>query len=400
MRILFVHERFGALGGAESNARLTAAALAQRGHEIGLLHGPSTGKDEQTWKQVFPARFSLPSSSPRQPVREALEGFDPAVLYVHKLADLDAIEALLAGGRPLVRMVHDHDIYCMKSYKYAFFSRRICQRSFGPHCLFPCGAFFARSRDSLLPVKFVSYTAKKRELELNRRFDQLIVVSRYMRQELLGNGFSPGQIRVLAPVPAMGDQAIRSSFSDRNLILFAGQIIRGKGVDVLLEALSLVTLPFECRIVGDGNHRAYCERLCRKLGLSKRVTFHGFVPQPALIQFYRECSVVAVSSVWPEPIGTIGLEAMRYALPIVAFDAGGIEDWLLDGQNGYLVSWMDRRQFATRLEQLLADKPLARSMGERGCQLAAERFGFDQYIANLENLFVEVCRNPRRNGGV
>ena len=90
--------------------------------------------------------------------------------------------------------------------------------------------------------------------------------------------------------------------------------------------------------------------------------------------------VVALSSVWPEPIASIGLEVRRYALPVVAFDAGGIKGWLLDGHNGYLVPWMDREQFATRLKQLLTDKPLAQKFGENGLKLVSERYDFAQYI--------------------
>ena len=44
-----------------------------------------------------------------------------------------------------------------------------------------------------------------------------------------------------------------------------------------------------------------------ELGLADRVKFKGFVPQEELKTYYRECSVVALSSVWPEPIATIGL---------------------------------------------------------------------------------------------
>jgi glycosyltransferase involved in cell wall biosynthesis len=306
------------------------------------------------------------------------------------MADLDVIETLLESGVPLVRMVHDHDIYCMRSYKYDYFTRKICTRSVGPHCVFPCLASVARDRDGGFPLKWVSYSDKKREVALNRRFNRMNVVTTYMRDELLKNGFDPGRIEIHAPVPRMGDPNLRSSFSDRNLILYAGQIIRGKGVDVLLESLALLKSNFECVILGDGNHRAHCEALSRKLGLEARVTFKGFVPQEELKAYYRECSVVALSSLWPEPIATIGLEVMRYALPVVAFDAGGIRDWLLDGHNGYLVPWMDRQKYASRLDQLLADKPLARQLGENGLRLVSERYDFDQYIVDLETMFERV----------
>ena len=396
MKILFSHERFGALAGAEANAFITATELGKKGHEIGILHGPATGKNESGWNETFPNRYSLQSAAtPKESAIQALREFQPDVVYVHKLAELDAIEALLDSGVPLVRMVHDHDIYCMRSYKYDYKSRKICTRSASPYCIFPCMAFVARNRDGGFPLKYVSYLQKKREIALNQRFKRMVVVTTYMRDELLNNGFDGSRIEIHAPVPRSGDSSIRSSFSDRNLIIYAGQIIRGKGVDVLLEALALVKEPFECIILGDGNHKAYCEELNRKLGLESKVHFRGFVPQEELKSFYKECSVVALSSVWPEPIATIGLEVMRYALPVVAFDAGGIKDWLEDGNNGYLVPWMDREAFAGRLDELLKDKTKAREMGERGLELVSERYDFEQYILDLESMFARVIQESQ-----
>jgi glycosyltransferase involved in cell wall biosynthesis len=392
MKILYVHERFGALAGAEANAQITATELGKRGHRLGILHGPPTGKNEAVWQAAFPSRFPIEPGRGAEAAVKALKEFAPDAVYVHKMADLNVIETLVDGGVPLVRMVHDHDIYCMRSYKYNYFTRRICTRAASPYCIFPCLATVVRNPGGALPLKWVSYREKLHEIELNRKFRRMVVVTTYMRDELLRNGFEPGRIRIHAPVPRPGDAALRSTFSDRNLILYAGQIIRGKGVDVLLEALAKVKSKFECVILGDGNHKAACEALSGKLGLADRVKFKGFIPQEELKGYYRECSVVALSSVWPEPIATIGLEVMRYALPVVAFDAGGIKDWLLDGHNGFLVPWMDRGAFASRLDQLLNDKPLARKMGENGLALVSERYDFDGYIGDLEAMFAEVSK--------
>jgi glycosyltransferase involved in cell wall biosynthesis len=393
VRLLYVHERFGALAGAEANAHITATELGRLGHAVGILHGPATHRGEDAWNTTFPDRFPLntPSTSPAAATSHALRAFRPDAIYVHKMSDLEVIETLVRSGRPLVRMVHDHDIYCMRSYKYDYFSRKICTRPASLACIVPCLASIVRNPNGGFPVQWVSYRAKKREIALNQRFDRMVVVTPFMRDELLKNGFAPDRIRIHAPVPRMGDPDLRSSFSSRNLIIYAGQIIRGKGVDVLLQALALVQSPFECVILGDGNHRPYCERLARQLNLADRVTFQGFIPQEELKAYYRECSVVALSSVWPEPIATIGLEVMRYALPVVAFDAGGIRDWLIDGHNGFLVPWMDRQAYARRLDQLLQDKDLARQLGGNGLRLVSERYDFDGYIRDLESLFAEVC---------
>ncbi len=390
MKILFVHERFGALAGAEANAHITATELKRRGHTVGIIHGPPTSKGETAWRDTFPRRYSLGRTDNGVRVNAALESFQPDMIYVHKMADLEVIAALVESRVPVVRMVHDHDIYCMRSYKYHYLSRKICTRAAGPFCVFPCGGFVNRNHDGGFPLKYVSYRSKKKEIFLNQQFQRMIVVTNYMKDELLRNGFAEDKIEIHAPVPRMGDPTLRSSFSERNLIVYAGQIIRGKGVDILLQSLAKLTLPFECIILGDGSHRPFCEKLSKQLKLDDRVRFMGFVPQEELKDFYRECTVVAISSVWPEPFATIGMEAMRYGIPVVAFDAGGIKDWLLDGENGFLVPWMDRDIYADRLEKLLRNKSLARAMGDRGHRLVDEQYDFSEYILGLENTFQKV----------
>jgi glycosyltransferase involved in cell wall biosynthesis len=287
-------------------------------------------------------------------------------------------------------MVHDHTLYCMRSYKYNYFTRRICRRALSPFCLFPCGAFVTRNPEGGLPVKWVSYSAKLRELELNRLFNLVLVASQFMKDELVRNGFAPEKIEIHPPVPPTTHVEATASFSDRNLIVYSGQITRGKGVDVLLESLAQMTTPFECLIFGDGNHREYCENLCRRLGLASRVHFKGYVSPDEIARHYCDSSVVAMSSVWPEPFGAAGLEGMRFGLPVVAFDAGGIREWLTDGANGYLVPWMDRTLYAARIQKLLENKSLAREMGERGRRTISECFSFSNYVDGLEHLFTRL----------
>jgi hypothetical protein len=162
MRLLFAHERFGAFGGAEANILVTAAEFKKRGHRVGILHGPATGKGEATWRQVFGADddFELGPDRPDEALASIRAEFQPDAIYVHKLADLDWLEALVESGVPVIRMVHDHDLYCMRSYKYNYFTRQMCARPASAYCVFPCGAFLARDEESRLRVKWVSYPAK------------------------------------------------------------------------------------------------------------------------------------------------------------------------------------------------------------------------------------------------
>jgi len=380
----------GAFGGAETNVLATARELGDRGHCVALAFETSTGRGESDWTAGFPCRFSL-SSEEGYPnggaLQRVLREFRPDAVFLHKMSNLGVLAALADCGLPVVRMVHDHDLYCMRGYKYNVFSRQICTRRASLFCVFPCGASVCRGSGGGLSLRWVSYLAKRRELALNRRFRRLIVATTYMREELLRNGFAGGQIEIHAPVPRASALADSASFGARNRIVYAGQIIRGKGVDVLLESLAQVTTPFECIIIGDGSHRAGCERLRDFLGLQSRVHFTGFLPQSRIAEYYREASLSVMSSLWPEPFGATGLEAMRHGLPVVAFDAGGIREWLIDGTNGFLVPWMDRDAYAARIDLLLSDKARARALGENGRRIAEERFNFATYINGLEDLF-------------
>jgi hypothetical protein len=119
-------------------------------------------------------------------------------------------------------------------------------------------------------------------------------------------------------------------------------------------------------------------------GVFDRVRFAGFIPQDEFKACYRDASLVAVSFVWPEPIATIGLEVMRYGLPVVAFNAGDIPGWLHDNETGRLVPWGDVPAYAAAMRRLKAmgfsDARLAKlvsgsEVGVRAARQAVEQRG-------------------------
>src|SRR4051812_42373018 len=77
MRLLFVHERFGAMAGAEVNAYLTATGLKRRGHIPGLVHGAPTGKGESGWREIFSDCYPLAQPDAYASTQSALREFAP-----------------------------------------------------------------------------------------------------------------------------------------------------------------------------------------------------------------------------------------------------------------------------------------------------------------------------------
>src|SRR5215831_11129778 len=246
MNLLFAHHFLGATGGAETNIQITARELRRRGHQVAFMYETATGRGEDAWHNLFHRCFALPATGESEYASRVLSDLKPDVVYLHKLQNLDVIEALVSGASGVVRMVHDHELYCLRGYKYHPFTRRICTRPASWYCVFPCLAPLARNREGSLPIRWASYRQRQRELALTRRCDRLVTYSDYSRVELVRNGFDPQKIALHAPILGSESDAPLSSFSERNLIVFAGQIIRGKGVDLLLRALKKVRVPFEC----------------------------------------------------------------------------------------------------------------------------------------------------------
>jgi glycosyltransferase involved in cell wall biosynthesis len=108
-------------------------------------------------------------------------------------------------------------------------------------------------------------------------------------------------------------------------------------------------------------------------------------------EYYRQATMAIVPSVWPEPIATWGLEVMRYGLPVVGFDAGGISDWLKNDQTGYLIPWMDIGKMAERIDYLLHHKEEARRLGQNAQQFIRTHYDFDRYIVRLQDKLLEIA---------
>ena len=84
MKVLFEHERFGALGGAEVNILATAEALAECGHEVALLHGSGKGNHEEAWMETFRARFTYAESNGGCDLTSVVDEFQPDVVFLHR----------------------------------------------------------------------------------------------------------------------------------------------------------------------------------------------------------------------------------------------------------------------------------------------------------------------------
>jgi glycosyltransferase involved in cell wall biosynthesis len=127
-------------------------------------------------------------------------------------------------------------------------------------------------------------------------------------------------------------------------VLFIGNLIARKGLDVLLEAFATLRedLPFALDVVGgdeaDPLYARQMRTLVKGLGLADRVVFHGHVEGESLRDLYRQADVLAVPSSY-EGFGIVYLEGMAFGLPAIATLQGGAREVVTHAENGFLVPY-------------------------------------------------------------
>jgi glycosyltransferase involved in cell wall biosynthesis len=190
------------------------------------------------------------------------------------------------------------------------------------------------------------------------RADGIVVPSRFFRDLLISQyGIDEKRIGVVAsggvdlgvfsPRPGY----VRHSFT----IGYVGRLDYGKGVEVLVRSLAELSTKisdFACVIVGEGTLRASLESLVESFGLQTCVTFVGGKAQRDLPELFSHFDVLAFPTEMEESLGLVGLEAMACGIPVIGSKIGGLQDYLVDGRNGYFCQPGSSTDLAKKIAQM------------------------------------------------
>lgn len=171
-----------------------------------------------------------------------------------------------------------------------------------------------------------------------------------------------------------------------------------KGVDVLIEALAQLTdLPqARLRLIGDGDALPGHLELARRLGVADRVEAVGVLRGDELVEAMGSAAVVVLASTsHAECAGTVLMEAMACATPVVATDVGSLAYVVGDGEAGLIVPPGDAAALAAACRRLLTDGELADRMGAAGRERAVGRFAWPLLTARYLELFRSLQEGRR-----
>ncbi len=148
-------------------------------------------------------------------------------------------------------------------------------------------------------------------------------------------------------------------------VFYPSRLEPQKRQELLIEAMSFTRTPVRAVFAGSARDRAHYESLVKHHGVADRVELRGFVSEEEIVSLYADALAVCYLP-FDEDYGYVTLEGMLSTKPVVVpSDGGGATEFVEHGREGF-VSDPDPRALAQCLDELYADRALARRMGERG----------------------------------
>jgi glycosyltransferase involved in cell wall biosynthesis len=184
----------------------------------------------------------------------------------------------------------------------------------------------------------------------------------------------------LYPPPKLGDRYRSEAPGD--YVFTIGRLDPMKRFDQLVRATAASSSRVRCVIAGEGPERARLLRLAGELGIADRVEILGRVDDERLIDLYANALAVHYAP-FDEDYGYVTVEAFKSGRAVLtATDAGGVLEFVRDGENGFVTAPDAPRELAARIDRLSTDRELARRLGANGARDVAG-IGWDAVIPRL-----------------
>jgi glycosyltransferase involved in cell wall biosynthesis len=403
LRVLFLTESFHpVLGGGESHIR----SLSRRLVEAGLAATVVTRRSEASWSAFEMldgvAVIRVPPPGPARRGKYAMvpaamaalhrerSRYDVLVVRGTRVLGAPGLLAARMHGRPVVLQAEVNGEMSGEVYTWG---TRLQSSRWRPA---------------------ITSAVQVRNLFL-RDADAFVAMSRRIRDEFLEAGVSADR---LVYIPHGVDlNRFRPAFPKERLELrqrlglpghglvatYTGRLLRGKGLDVLIEAFARVAgrdSRAHLLLVGSGAGQSLSieedlRRGAAERGLESRVTFAGRVEN---VEDYLRASDAFVFPSEFEALGLSLVEAAACGLPAVAARTGGIVDVVEHERSGYLIEPGDATALAENLEALLAEPDRGAALGARAREIVRQRFDLTDSVDRYRALFNELHRGRGERG--
>jgi glycosyltransferase involved in cell wall biosynthesis len=193
---------------------------------------------------------------------------------------------------------------------------------------------------------------------------------------------------------------------DKKIVLQLGRMVPRKGVDNVIRAMAEIKEKesFLLVIVG-GEHEdpdpslspelARLQKLAAECGIESSVFFTGR-KQREILKYYYAAADIFLTTPWYEPFGITPLEAMACGTPVIGANVGGIKYTVEDGETGLLVPPHAPTALAKKIEQLITDEELLRTMQINSLRRVKTHFTWAGVAVSCDRLYQQVVHEKQK----
>ena len=410
MRILFLSNFFPPArpGGYTQWCHEVAEHLAERDHTIGVLTSryeiEKAPANEQNIYRLLHLEGDLAYYQPirfftrwKKQHRENLaflektvRAFAPDLIFVWGMWALSKALPVLAEQLLPGRVVY----YVSDYWPSTFDMHTVYWKS-------PVRRGFMQIPKRVLSKAALSMLAKEGRTKL--KLEHVICVSARVRDLLVESGLPIHHARIIHGGTDIGrfmDVRKRVYQSGHLKLLYAGQLVRHKGVHTAIKAMaSLVNnqkiYQVTLTMFGSGHpdYEALLHDLVKREQLQDFVKFHNPVSRTEMPVILQQFDVLIFPSIYEEPLARMTQEAMIAGLVVVGTTTGGTKEILRDGETGLTFAPEDADGLAEQITRLVADPDLCCRLSQAGQQTVLENFTLDKMVKEIEVYLQDVISN-------
>lgn len=383
--VLQVNESLARTGGAEAYINDLSHTLQEMGVSVRMCSGQ---QEELRIPEIsYIIRRIHKETDPEKnqeivlEVKAVLSNNGLNLIHLHNIGNSGLITTLI-NEIPMVRTIHDSRPVCPKEHRLNS-AEELCIVPVSENCITCCGG--AKNLSDI--------QSQQKSLDQLNSLDLVLTPSQYTKDQLILNGVLEKNIKVIplfAPLDLDVDVKREESYASN--FLFLGRVTRSKGLREALVALSNSGNQSKMVVCGEGPDTEYCRSLVADLSIQDRVSFVGWKSETEKSKYLVSTDVLIFPSIGPESFGLVGLEAMFYRKPIIAFNAGGVSEWLKSGQNGYLVEWGNIDQMSQAMSRLSSFENIRKELGENGKRILESEFSLEKHLTSLIQAYSSVKR--------
>jgi glycosyltransferase involved in cell wall biosynthesis len=324
-----------------------------------------------------------------------LKKLKPDVVHLHRVNYISFAPVLSAKllKIPVVASLYDYWNICPNLILVDRERKEHCKSFHGPRCISCYRASGNKNLDNF------GYAFRRAGFDVFlKKIDAFHVLSNSSRNILRRYGIPEKKIRVI-PIPFLGDLTAEEKLPvESNLMLFVGTIEFRKGLEVVVKALPVVINRFpdaKLVVIGGITEQEYYERIrlfIAKNNLEKNVEFKGKLAFEETKEYFKKAEIVVIAEQWENMSPVALTEAMIFAKPVVAGNAGGLPELIEHGKTGMLARYNDPLDFAEKIIYLLENKHESKNMAmlanEKAKAVLDEKSIFLKFTRLYESLII------------